>query len=245
MTLYPEPAVSRVSGIRKGLLADTRRTACVKGQDWALENNVVCYTADGLKKICSALKLDLAGLEDGLQDEARPASPATGPGPAEAPAAATEASTPTISPPDQGAGQHALNPTIPEPPPVPASTPAPEDPGATEKNPPEGRDQAAGVIGRGVARAAGEELVEVTLTAVPVNGNKRLLYGTIEDPKERSGRRRVSVRVRDNANFLKGFVVQATPAGPNYYNFVGRLPRWRGDRLGFTAKPKEPRAGTA
>jgi hypothetical protein len=233
MTLFPEPAVSRVSGIRKGLLAATRKGACAKGPDWVLnDHNVVCYTEAGLKKICEALQLDQAGLAEGLAAE----TPATQ-------AAARVDMADEIT--------HIEGETIDISPGTPAR--AKLDAGMAlaevfnqEKNQPEAKDQAAGVIGRGVARAATENLFEVTLTSVPVNGNRQLLYGTIEDAVEKSGRRRVSVRVRDNAFFMPGFVVQATPAGPNYFNFVGRLPRWRGDRLGFTAKPKpkEPDGGT-
>jgi hypothetical protein len=223
MTLFPEPAVSRVSGIRKGLLVDTRKATCAKGPDWVLdERNQVAYTAAGLKKICEALKLDQAGLAEGV---------------------AAEDQAPDTSLPLQGGGQHAVIPTSSEPP--AASTLAPQaSEGAQEKNPPEATDQAAAAIAGAVAAAPGE--VEVVVTSVPVNGNRQLLYGTIEDAKEKSGRRRVSVRVRDNAFFLPGFVVQATPAGPNYFNFVGRLPRWKGDKFGFTAKtkPKEPDGGT-
>ncbi len=237
MSNYPEAKVARVSGIRKGLLADTRRTACKKGVDWTLdERNQVTYTAAGLEKICAALRLDQAGLQEGVAAGFRP-EPAGAAGAAAGPSAClAEASAPgpEVAAILQG-GDHDQPPDL-------SGTSGPAAPLISEKiSAGPVAMHAADVLTRAVraVRAVEASVVEVTVTGVPVRGNKLLLFGTIEDPKAPSGRQRVTVRVRDNAFFLPGFVIRATPATANYYNFVGRLPRWRGDRFGFTAKPKE------
>lgn len=57
MTLYPEPLVARNTGVSREKVAEARRAALVKGDDWQLENSVVCYTAPGLKKLLDSLGL--------------------------------------------------------------------------------------------------------------------------------------------------------------------------------------------
>lgn len=57
MTLYPEPLVARTTGVSREKVAEARRSALVKGDDWQLENSVVCYTAPGLKKLLGSLGL--------------------------------------------------------------------------------------------------------------------------------------------------------------------------------------------
>lgn len=223
MSTYAEPMVARVTGIPKRTLVEQRQASCEKGPDWLLMNGVVHYTEAGLAKICAKLRLDQAGLR--WPEETVPA-PAGAPGPtspsepekggAEASASTDEAAT--LEP---GTLSDAVNGPA-EPAPATESGPSPVT--------------AAVAIANGVDHAP--DPVEVTLTEVPVRGNTTLLYGTVADPEAPSGRRRVVVRVRDNRFFLRGFVVRATPAKAGHFNFVGRLPRWRGDRLGFTARPQ-------
>lgn len=67
--------------------------------------------------------------------------------------------------------------------------------------------------------------VWIEVTARPAN--VVIVHGRLEG-------RPVTVRVKDNSNFVPGLWIQATPLnGANYFSMVGRLPRWRGDRHGF------------
>ncbi len=57
MNAFPEPMVARVTGVHRETLAQARRLSLAKGNDWTLENSVVCYTPAGLKKLISAVGL--------------------------------------------------------------------------------------------------------------------------------------------------------------------------------------------
>jgi hypothetical protein len=54
---FPEPLVARSTGVNRERVAAARKASLVKGDDWTLENSVVCYSAEGLKKLLGALGL--------------------------------------------------------------------------------------------------------------------------------------------------------------------------------------------
>lgn len=54
---YPEPLVARTTGVNRETVAAARKSILEKGTDWTLENSVVCYSADGLKKLLRTLGL--------------------------------------------------------------------------------------------------------------------------------------------------------------------------------------------
>lgn len=81
----------------------------------------------------------------------------------------------------------------------------------------------AAVVSAACETANGGALVELTVTAVLRNPTiLRAVVG--EDPKP------LTVRVRDNRNFLPGMKLKARSAGPgsDLYHMVGHCPRWRG-----------------
>ena len=72
MKNLPEPYVARALGLTVEKVAAARRLALVKDIDWSLENSVVHYPENGLKKLISALGLaELALGEIGPENEPR------------------------------------------------------------------------------------------------------------------------------------------------------------------------------
>lgn len=212
MSTYPEPLVARALGVKKSLLADTRKARLAKGADWAMDARAqVAYTAAGLAKLCRVLGLDRA-LVEAAKNCGEPMAVAAPGSRAEASAAAGGASLREVLPAEAGGNTTGQEPA-PDRNPVPAF--ARRDPAAT-------------------VAAAAEELarksspVWVEVTGVP--GNPIIVHGRLEG-------RPVTVRVRANATFVPGLWIQATPLnGANYFAMVGHPPRWKGDRHGF-ARP--------
>lgn len=60
--IYSEPLVARVTGLSKSLIVGKRKASLVKGADWDVDRNTVCYTEAGLKKLLGALGLSGAVL---------------------------------------------------------------------------------------------------------------------------------------------------------------------------------------
>ena len=207
MSIYPEPLVARSLGVKKNVLADTRRARLARGTDWLLAGAVVTYTRDGLKKLCGALGLDSSR----VPAPAAAGDPTAGQpdeGRKEATARQGEA---TLTSADQGGGHNGHEIKISS-----SERPAPASAIATAAQ------VAAGV--EDLAKKSEPVLIQVT----GISPNLIIVHGRLED-------RTVTVRVRANTNFVPGLWIRATPInGGSYYSMIGHPPRWKGDRHGFT-----------
>lgn len=252
---YPEQLVARAAGVHRRKIVETRRARLAKGADWEMHDGQVCYTEAGLSKLCQALGLDAALVEaeknsiTAAQAAAAVPTPSSAPdAAAEAPASPGEASVPPAEP-------HSPDTEMP-------ALPAQQSPAVAD-----GNTAAAGSISTGqeagrdevtddttrppsdpvafarrdpAATAVAEKVDELRERAAPIEievtraalANTRVVHG-----KRLDNGAQVVVRVRDNATFIPGLVIRATPVnGHSFFTMVGHPPRWRGDRHGFTRK---------
>jgi hypothetical protein len=85
-------------------------------------------------------------------------------------------------------------------------------------------------VAQEIEKTRGPIEIELTRTQLP---NPTVVIGKRLDTGEL-----VTVKVRSNANFIPGLIVQASPVNRfKFFNQIGRPPRWRGDRHGFTRTP--------
>lgn len=209
MRTYSEPLVARVTGIPKRVIATHRRRLCAKRVDWQVVGAVVHYTEAGLKKICGALGLDAAALT----------------WPAEAPTSEPPAGVAETAP---GAEKSTPGP-VPSPGGLLGKIASAVGLGRPAAEAPAG---AARVVGAAVAQAEREAPQPIAVTVTAISPNPTIVIGRAAGIDGL-----VSVKVRSNRNFIPGLVVRATPInGHRYFAQVGRPPRWRGDRVGFTAE---------
>ena len=113
--------------------------------------------------------------------------------------------------------------------PAPARGPSagPQDPVAGHQLPGLAADTVAATTVE-LQKKSGPVWIEVT--ARPAN--QVIVHGRLDG-------KAVTVRVKNNTNFVPGLWIQATPLnGGTYFAMTGNPPRWRGDRHGF-AKPAE------
>lgn len=218
MSTYPEPLVARSLGVNKGLIVATRQAKLEKGTDWTLVDSVVSYSPAGLEKLCGALGLDASRLAqpgDAAETVTADAGASLG-----GPLAAQP--DPSLLQDSLAVERRAHNSEAVGSTPTPAPTFATRDPIAT-----------AGQVAAGVealAKKSGPVWVEVT--GIP--GNRIIVHGRLEG-------RLVTVRVKNNATFIPGLWIQATPINDgHYYAQQGNPPRWKGDRHGFTKPQPTP-----
>lgn len=240
---YSEPLVARVTGINKKVIAQRRRHTCLKKVDWMLLGGVVHFTDNGLKKICRELSLDAAAFEWPAEAPPKPAAPTAGqspPPPQPNPPAATDEALLDGS--DDISGETGADDDELERDESPAAqaglAPPPQAPPSDQAAAP--AVTAAAVIANGVTLLQRAGTIEATVTRT--SPNPTIVLATIP------GRdREVRVRVRDNANFIRGLVLRVTSIRgyADFFNFAGRLPRWRGDRVGFTPTRTTPATPTA
>lgn len=255
MSAYPETLVARVVGVKKKRLAALRGQNLARGADWLFEDPRVgvTYTDAGLKKLLGLLGLDAAALRWPAEatPSAEPAEPApaeTGASAATEQAAHVEIEASEMGEPDAGAvafmdyGSAPLEsgheplvsiidaPTDPAPEkivdPAPAGLPPGAPPAVNPPHEPAAADVVAQVEERVEDLAQAEEareLVELRVTKLPIN--PRILFAVPS-----AGGAEVRVRVKSNANFVKGMLLRArAPADESeVFCHVGNCPRRRG-----------------
>ncbi|MFA6959918.1 MAG: hypothetical protein WC205_04105 [Opitutaceae bacterium] len=205
--IYSEPLVARVTGLSKSLIVGKRKASLVKGADWDVDRNTVCYTEAGLKKLLGALGLSGAVLAWPAEGEGQVGGSDEEPE-GEASDGAGEA---VAQPPQPGpvVEKLAVGPTCPPP--------AVGLPGVLIE------EATADTVAKAVAKIQDADLVE--LTVKKISFNPTILHAAGADGVV------VTVRVTSNANFLPGMKLKARPpvkGAVQVYSMVGHCPRWRG-----------------
>lgn len=196
--LFWESQAAERFGISRTRIRELRKSRLAPEVDWQFRDNAVVLTTSGLQKIELALS--------GSTPAATPAPQAPTP-PASAPAPAPSAPPPAVS-------------TLPAPP-SPAT--APRAPAALPPGPP---PRAKFIVWRVPTHRldARQRHILICREALPSTQQTAswLLHTVPGLGVERP------IRVRDNANFLPGMVLEAVNIGHGLWQYVGRLPRRQG-----------------